>query len=136
MDSSQNLDAPARSGVASSMIDDSQAGGYSAIATQFQVDHYLNFAQVKAWVDGTLGLRRAAHADLDRAAVAGIHRGAGGDAITNYSWNAGHRFAVAFSLTVPAGCRAADGDGAGRPSPGKVPEQRPRSTGRRWYPRR
>jgi hypothetical protein len=39
--------------VSRQLIDDSQAGGYSAIATQFHVDYY-GFGEVGPWVDGTL----------------------------------------------------------------------------------
>ena len=39
--------------VSRQLIDDSLAGGYSAIAAQFQVEYYP-FGEVKPWVDGTL----------------------------------------------------------------------------------
>ena len=44
--------------VSRGLIDDSQAGGYSAIATQFHVDFYP-YDEVKPWVDGTLAYAAA-----------------------------------------------------------------------------
>ena len=53
------------------LIDASQAGGYSAIATKFHVDYYL-LPQVKPWVDGTLAYAASQqHPDVDRRALAG-----------------------------------------------------------------
>ena len=50
---SEVLPVDAALAVSRRLIDDSQAGGYSAIATQFHVDYYLQ-PEVKPWVDGTL----------------------------------------------------------------------------------
>ena len=44
--------------VSRQLIDDSQAGGYSAIATQFHVDYYEH-EEVGSWVDGTLAYAAA-----------------------------------------------------------------------------
>jgi hypothetical protein len=50
---SQQLSPAQALAVSRQLIDDSQAGGYSAIGAQFQVDFYP-FGEVKPWVDGTL----------------------------------------------------------------------------------
>jgi hypothetical protein len=52
-DFSEGLTAAQAVGVSRSLINASQDGGYSAIATQFHVDYY-QFGEVKPWVDGTL----------------------------------------------------------------------------------
>ena len=49
----QNLTTAEALTVSRGLIDDSQAGGYSAIATQFHVDYYT-FGNVGPWVDGTM----------------------------------------------------------------------------------
>jgi Calx-beta domain/Bacterial Ig domain len=50
---SENLTVPAALAVSHQLIDDSQAGGYSAITTQFHIDYYL-MSHVRPWVEGTL----------------------------------------------------------------------------------
>ena len=83
-------------------IDASQAGGYSAIATQFHVDYY-RYAEVRPWVDGTLayahdlGLpmwtaERWLHFVEARAATQ----------FTGTTWTPATR-QLAFAVTVPAG---------------------------------
>lgn len=52
-DHSQNLTPAEALEVSRQLIDASQAGGYSAVGAQFQVEYYL-FDEVKPWVDGTL----------------------------------------------------------------------------------
>jgi hypothetical protein len=49
---SERLSAAAAIAVSRRLIDDSQAGGYSALTTQFHVDHY--FGNVRDWADGTV----------------------------------------------------------------------------------
>ena len=71
-----------------SLIDDSQAGGYSAIATQFHVDYYL-LAEVEPWVDGTLAYAASPHSDVDGRALAALHtRTRAATTMTNPVWNA------------------------------------------------
>ena len=71
---SQGLTPAQALAVSRQLIDDSQAGGYSAIATQFHVDAYV-FGEVRPWVDGTLGYAgEPAGADVDRGAMAAVRR--------------------------------------------------------------
>jgi hypothetical protein len=52
-DYSEHLSTAQALAVSHQLIDDSQAGGYSAITTQFHVD-YFAFGQVQPWAEGTM----------------------------------------------------------------------------------
>ncbi|MGE0359515.1 MAG: Ig-like domain-containing protein [Vicinamibacterales bacterium] len=91
--------------VSRQIIDASQAGGYSAIATQFHVDYYP-LDEVKPWVDGTLAYvasqqipmwtaRRWYHFVQTRAA----------SAMAGVTWNDAIG-QLDFTLAVPAGAPA------------------------------
>ena len=75
--------------VSRQLIDDSQAGGYSAIATQFHVDYYP-YDEVKPWVDGTLAYAASQQIPMWTAgalARASCRR-APATTITDLAWNA------------------------------------------------
>ena len=88
--------------VSRQLIDDSQAGGYSAIATQFHVDYY-QFGQVQPWVDGTLAYAKGLQIPMWTAerwlrfVEARAQTG-----IANLAWSPGTG-QLAFSVAVPAG---------------------------------
>ncbi len=102
---SEHLDPAEALAVSRQLIDDSQAGGYSAIATQFQVDFYP-FDEVKPWVDGTLAYAAGQQVPIWTAERwLEFTEARAASTITNYSWNAGTGL-LSFSLTVPAGAAA------------------------------
>ena len=84
------------------MIDDSQAGGYSAIVTQFHVD-YATYGDVAPWVDGTMAYAQSLQVPMwtmerwlrfveARAATS----------VSNMNWAPGTG-TLTFSVAVPAG---------------------------------
>ncbi len=104
-DSSQNLDAPAALAVSQQMIDASLNGGYSAIATQFHVDHYLNFPQNKVWVDGTIDYARQRMPIMTTQRWLAFTEARAATTISNLSWTPATGL-FAFTITVPAGAEA------------------------------
>ena len=88
---SQNLPAPAAQIVSEQMINASLDGGHSAIATQFHVDHYLNFPRTKRGSMGRSTTPRPRMPIMDLAALAGLHRGARGNDDLQPFVDAGHR---------------------------------------------
>ena len=88
--------------VSRTLIDDSQAGGYSAITTQFHVDYYP-LDQVKPWVDGTLAYAAGQQIPMWNAERwFGFVAARTATTITGVSWNTGAG-QLTFSIAVPAG---------------------------------
>jgi len=99
---SENLSTNDALAVSRQLIDASQAGGYSAIATQFHVDYY-QFGHVQPWVDGTLAYAAGQQIPMwtaqrwlsyteDRAATA----------VSDVTWTPGTGV-LTFSVAVPDG---------------------------------
>ena len=102
---SEQLDPSEALAVSRQLIDASQAGGYSAIATQFQVEFYP-LDEVKPWVDGTVAYAAAQQVPMWTAKRwLEFTEARAASTFTNYSWNAGTGL-LSFSLTVPAGAAA------------------------------
>jgi hypothetical protein len=100
---SELLSVSAALGVSRQLIDDSQAGGYSAITTQFHTDYYT-WAEVQPWAEGT----------LDYAVSLGVpiwtaerwlrfNEARAATAVGNVSWSAP---TLTFTVSVPAGAEA------------------------------
>ena len=88
--------------VSRQLIDDSQAGGYSAIATQFHVDSY-GFGEVGPWVDGTLAYAQSLQVPMwsTRRWLRFVEARAA-TTITNVAWSTGDR-TLTFTAQPPAG---------------------------------
>ena len=99
---SQGLTANQALAVSRQLIDDSQAGGYSAIATQFHVDAYL-FDEVRPWVDGTLSYAASQQVPMwTSARWLRFVEARAATRIDNLGWNSGTG-QLTFGLTIPAG---------------------------------
>ena len=73
----EGLTVPQALAVSRQLIDESQAGSYAAVMTQFHVDYYL-YSEVGPWVDGTMAYAaESADPDVDRPALAAVRRGEG-----------------------------------------------------------
>ena len=97
---SQQLTPPQAVGVSRSTIDASQAGGYSAIATQFHVDYY-EFGEVGPWVDGTLAYARSKQVPIWTAGRwLGYTEARAATTITGTSWIPGTG-TLSFTIAVP-----------------------------------
>src|SRR5262245_3261880 len=84
------------------LIDASQAGGYSAITTQFHVDYY-GFGEVRPWAEGTMDYARGLGIPMwtaERWLNYTTNRAA--TTLTNFSWDPNGR-QLAFAVNVPAG---------------------------------
>jgi hypothetical protein len=99
---SELLPVDAALAVSRRLIDDSQAGGYSAIATQFHVDYYL-YGEVKPWVDGTLAYAASQQIPMLNAErwLAYVEARAA-TTMTNPVWNPATGL-YTVTVTVPAG---------------------------------
>ena len=103
--SSENLSSAQAVNVSRSLIDASQAGGYSAIATQFHVDYY-QFGSVGPWVDGTLAYAASQQVPIWPAGRWLAYTEARDlTAIAGTTWNAGTG-TLTFTVTVPDGAEA------------------------------
>jgi hypothetical protein len=99
---SEGLSIPAALAVSRAIIDDSLAGGHSAIATQFHVDYYPNH-DVKPWVDGTLAYAASRQIPMwPSARWLRFVEARADTTITDQMWNAGGGV-MTFDVTVPAG---------------------------------
>jgi hypothetical protein len=88
--------------VSRQLIDDSQAGGYSAITTQFHVDAYV-FGEVGPWVDGTLDYAASLQLPMWTAARwLRFVEARAATSITDMVWTPGTG-QLSFGVTVPAG---------------------------------
>jgi Calx-beta domain/Bacterial Ig domain len=102
---SEVLPVDAALAVSRRLIDDSQTGGYSAIATQFHVDYYQR-PEVKPWVDGTLAYAASQQVPMLNAErwLAFVEARAA-TTTSGLVWNpvTGQ---LTFAVTVPAGAPA------------------------------
>jgi hypothetical protein len=88
--------------VSRQLIDDSQAGGYSAIAAQFHVDAY-GFGEVGPWVDGTLNYAASQQVPMFTAARwLRFVEARAATSIANLTWTPATG-QLTFGITVPAG---------------------------------
>jgi hypothetical protein len=91
--------------VSRSLIDDSQAGGYSALATQFHVDYYP-LDHVKPWVDGTLAYAASQQIPMWNAERwLNFVEARASTQISNVAWNGGTG-QLTLSIAVPANAPA------------------------------
>jgi hypothetical protein len=87
--------------VTQQLIDDSQAGGYSAITTQFHVD-YFGFGEVRPWAEGTMDYARNLGIPMwttERWLNYTTARAA--TTMSGFSWNPAAQ-QLAFVVSVPA----------------------------------
>ncbi len=102
---SQNLTTAAALAVSRGLIDDSQAGGYSAIATQFHADYY-QFGNVGPWVDGTLAYAASLQIPMWTARRwLDFTEARAATAVSDIVWTPGTGV-LSFSVAVPAGAAA------------------------------
>jgi hypothetical protein len=101
-DFSENLTTDQALTVTKRLIDESQAGGYSAIVTQFHVDYY-QFGQVQPWAEGTMDYANILAIPMwtaQRWLTYTTARAA--TTMTGFAWDrVGHQ--LAFTVNVPAG---------------------------------
>jgi hypothetical protein len=99
---SEGLSVAAALAVSRSLIDDSQAGGHSAIATQFHVDYYP-YDEVRPWVDGTLAYAASQQIPMwPSARWLRFVQARAATTITGQVWNDGGGL-MTFDIAVPAG---------------------------------
>lgn len=99
---SEGLPVAAALAVSRQLIDASQAGGHSAIATQFHVDYYP-YDEVKPWVDGTLAY--AASQNIPMWTARRWHdfvQARAASTMSAMSWDAGLG-RLTFTMAVPGG---------------------------------
>ena len=102
---SQQLNLDDALEVSTTLLDASQAGGYSAIATQFHVDYY-EFGEVQDWVDQTIDAAAARGVPIISAQRWLNYTEARAATIfTNMAWN-GVTDTLTFSVDVPDGAEA------------------------------
>ena len=88
--------------VSRQLIDDSQAGGYSAVTAQFHVDYYT-FGEVRPWADGTMAYVQALGIPMwTMERWLRFTEARAGTQITDLAWSAGTR-QLTFNVRVPAG---------------------------------
>lgn len=99
---SEGRTASAALAVSRQLIDESLAGGYSAIASQFHVDYYA-FDEVKPWADGTMTYAQSLGVPMGTAERwLRFTEARAGTAMTDFAWPAGTR-QLTFSIRTPAG---------------------------------
>jgi hypothetical protein len=97
---SEALSTAAAIDVSKTLINDSQAGGYAAIATQWHVDYYT-FAEVKLWIEATMDYAASLGVPLwtaERWLNYTTARAA--TTLTGLSWSAGAK-QLSFTADVP-----------------------------------
>jgi glucose/arabinose dehydrogenase len=101
-DFSEHLTPAAATAVSRQIIDNSQAGDYAAVTTQFHVD-YFGFSDVRAWATATMDYARSLGIPMWTAERwANYTTARRGTTITNLSWSDASR-EMSFSVTVPVG---------------------------------
>jgi hypothetical protein len=99
---SEGLAVDAALAVSRSLIDGSQAGGYSAIATQFHVDYYPQ-SEVKPWVDGTLAYAASQQVPMMPAGRwLQFVEARAATTLSSMAWNPAIA-QLTFTMTMPAG---------------------------------
>lgn len=98
----QGLSPEAALEVTREIIDNSQAGGYSAVMTQFHVDYYL-WGEVRPWVDGTFAYAASLGLPMWTAERwLEFVEARAATSIDNQSWSANGK-RLTFTITVPDG---------------------------------
>jgi Bacterial Ig domain/Calx-beta domain len=104
-DFSEHLSTSQAIAVSRQLIDDSQAGGYAAITTQFHVD-YFAFGDVQPWAESTMDYAGSLNIPMWTAERwLNYNTARGATTITGLSWSAASR-QLSFSVTVPSGSEA------------------------------
>jgi Big-like domain-containing protein/Calx-beta domain-containing protein len=104
-DYSENLTTDQALAITGQLIDDSQAGGYSAITTQFHVDYY-QYGQVQPWAEGTMDYARGLGIPMWTAQRwLNYTTARAATTMTSFSWDPNSR-QLTFVVTVPAGSEA------------------------------
>jgi hypothetical protein len=102
---SENLTPAEALDVTRQLVNDSQAGGYSALATQFHADVYP-FGEVRPWVDGTLDYAASLGVPIWTAEHLLTYTAARAATVLGTpSWNSSTRRA-SFNVSVPAGAES------------------------------
>jgi Big-like domain-containing protein/Calx-beta domain-containing protein len=102
---SENLTTDQALAVTRQLIDDSQAGGYSAIATQFHVDYY-QFGQVQPWAEGTMDYANSLSIPMWTAQRWLNYTSArAATTMSGFAWDPAGR-QLAFTVNVPTGSEA------------------------------
>ena len=101
-DQSEELTAAQALDVSRRLIDDSEAGGHSAIVANFHVDHYP-WEEVRPWVDGTLEYARALQVPTWTAERwLRFTEARAATTVTGLAWTAAST-ELALTVAVPAG---------------------------------
>jgi Big-like domain-containing protein/Calx-beta domain-containing protein len=101
-DFSENLTTDQALTVTKGLIDDSQAGGYSAITTQFHVDYY-QFGQVQPWAEGTMDYANSLAIPIWTAQRwLNYTTARAATTMTGFAWDPVGR-QLAFTVNVPTG---------------------------------
>ena len=98
----EGLTVPQALAVSRQLIDESQAGSYAAIMTQFHVDYY-QYSEVGPWVDGTMAYAQSLSIPMWTSQrwlqfVEARH----GAAMTNVAWSAANK-TLTFTVDLVAG---------------------------------
>jgi hypothetical protein len=104
-DFSEHLSTSQAIAVSRQLVDDSQAGGYAAITTQFHVD-YFAFGQVQPWAESTMDYANGLSIPMWTAQRwLDYNTARAATSITGVSWSAASK-QLTFSVTVPGGSEA------------------------------
>jgi Calx-beta domain len=104
-DYGEGLTPTAALAVSQQLIDQSQAGGYSAIMTQFHIDYY-QYGEVQPWVDGTMSYAQSQGVPMwSTERWLRFTEGRAATAITNLDWSDLDK-TLTFSVTVPTASEA------------------------------
>ena len=101
----EGMTVPQALAVSRQLIDESQAGAYAAIMTQFHVDYY-QYSEVGPWVDGTMAYAQSLSIPMWTAQrwLQFVEARAAAT-VTNVNWSANDR-TLTFTVTLPAGAEA------------------------------
>ena len=104
-DFSEHLTTDQAMAVTRQIIDNSQAGDYAAVTTQFHVD-YFQFGEVNPWATGTMAYAQSQGIPMWPAQRWLNYTTARyGTTMSGYTWSAGSK-QLSFSVVVPAGSEA------------------------------
>jgi hypothetical protein len=101
----EGLTVPQALAVSRQLIDESQAGSYAAILTQFHVDYY-QYSEVGPWVDGTMSYAQSLSIPMWTAErwLQFVEARAAAT-VTNVAWSTLDK-TLTFTVTLPAGAEA------------------------------
>jgi hypothetical protein len=99
---SEGLTIPQALAVSRQLIDDSEAGGHSAVMTQFHVDYY-QYGEVGPWVDGTMAYAQSLQIPMwSTQRWLSFVEARAATPIANVAWSATDR-TLTFTAQPPAG---------------------------------